>query len=145
MANQKYYILTVVGGAEDMVVRGKFGDPADNDKIAAEVNATLTALIEAREIVGGPYPLKFDGATSIQVASVITHRATHLFAAIAFRDPKMFVEDPEGLEFIVAPKTQFERKLKVRGKLVNGKVVPDPVYVVTVSHSPAYKVGDVIA
>lgn len=140
----KYYQITVV--APDLI-RGKFGpEEAENDAIAAELDATLAEMVESGELGGGPYVLKFNGPASIQVASVLTHRLGHLYAAFALRDPKMFVEDPNGLDFVVAPGTKWERKLRVRGQEVNGRVIPDPVFVVTVAHGGrGYEVGDVIS
>lgn len=144
---QNFYLLQLNGD----VLRGKFGAPAENDKIVAEIDATLQGMVESGQIGMTPNAIKFDGAASIQVVSVITNRLGHIVGALAFRDPKMFVEDPNGTDFVIAPGTPYEKTVKCRGKMAkNPKTgaetfVPDPVFVVTVSHSPNYKVGDVLS
>lgn len=143
MVEQKFYFISLSG---DML-RGKFGEQADNDVIVAELDATLHAMVEAKEITHTPNAIKVDGPASLQVVSVITHRIGHLVGALAFRDPKLFVEDPiNGHDFVVAPGTQYERTVKCVGKFVKKGdkevFVPDNVYVVTVTHSQYYKVGD---
>lgn len=137
-----YYSMTLV--APDLIV-GKFGpEQADNDKIAADVQATLSAWKEDGTLSGGPYPIKFDGPASIQVSSVFTHELGHIYGAVAMRDPKMFV--PGDLEYVVSPGTKWELQLKVAGTVGDdGTVLPDKCFVVTVVHGNAdLKVGDVI-
>jgi CRISPR-associated protein Csx3 len=143
-----FYMVSLSGDT----LRGKFGESADNDKIVAELDGKLMEMIESGEIQPTPNAVKFDGPASLQVVSVLTHRLGHIVGALAFRDPKMFVEDPvNGTDFIVAPGTPYEKTVKCRGKMVkNPKTgveafVPDPVFVVTVSHSPNYTVGQVLA
>lgn len=145
MLEQKYYILNLQGD----LLKGRFGETAENDRIVAELDATLMAMLQNGEISATPNAIKFDGPASLQVVSLITHRLGHIVGALAFRDPKMFKLDSEnGHDFVVSPGTKYEQTVKCLGKFLKDpkggpdRFVPDPVFVVTVSHSPHYNVGD---
>jgi len=143
-----FYMVSLSGDT----LRGKFGESADNDKIVAELDSTVQAMIESGEIHPTPNAIKFDGPASLQVVSVLTHRLGHIVGALAFRDPKMFViDEANGTDFVVAPGTPYETTVRCRGRMQKNlktgaeTFVPDPVFVVTVSHSSNYKIGDVLS
>jgi CRISPR-associated protein Csx3 len=102
------YLITIETTDRGLLLRGKFGDPAQNDQIVQDADAAMTALLEADMLPGGTL-LCINGPMSIPVAFVIAHRVAHLYGAIAVYDPKL-----------------------------GGK------YVVSISHDPAYPVGQLL-
>jgi CRISPR-associated protein Csx3 len=125
------YILSFVNG----LLTGKFGTPAQNDAIAAELDQTLQQMKDDYVLAGGTI-IKFNGPASLPVTAVLTHHLAHLYGAIAFRDPKVFVAGDE--EYTIPGTTEvIKTKLDADGK-------PVPAYIVAISHND-YKVGQIIA
>jgi CRISPR-associated protein Csx3 len=82
------YIITVEATGDGPLLRGKFGEPAQNDALVRDADAGMAALIAAGELPGGPL-LRVNGPMSMPVAFVIAHRVGHLYGAIAIYDPKL--------------------------------------------------------
>ena len=133
----KKYITTLV--TEDRI-RGKFGEPSSNSEMVAELEETFEYLVQEGNL-GGPFCLKFDGPASNHVTSVLTHKLAHLYSALAIRDTKEFIEDPESDEIVIAKGTKYEKKVRAKGKLIDGKFVPAPVFVITAKHGKEYFIG----
>lgn len=85
-----------------------FGEEqTDNRSLVQDVESQIMGMLKKGTITGGNI-LCIDGAATLPIISVLTHRTCHLYGAIAVFDPKLMG------------------------------------YVVTVSHTGAYKVGDLI-
>ncbi len=82
------YRMTIEPTTDGLLLRGKFGDPAQNDAIVRDADAQLAALIAAGELPGGKL-LRINGPMSMPVAFAIAHRVGHLYGAIAVYDPKL--------------------------------------------------------
>lgn len=129
----KLYVVTPV--AADLL-KGKFGEQAQNDAIVAELDATLVAMKEEGILSGGPFAIKFDGPASLPVAACLTHHLAHLYDAVAVRDPKVAVPGDQSYEM-----PDGRVIMTVLGS--DGK--PVPAYIVAVAHGDRYKVGQIIA
>lgn len=128
----KYYTVKVV--SPDLL-KGSFGEPAQNDLICAELEETLKQMKEEGILAGGPFAVKFDGPASLPVAGVLTHHLAHLYDVVALRDPKVTV--PGDQEYALPDGRVIKTILDAADK-------PIPAFVVAVSHSSRHKVGDII-
>lgn len=66
-----------------------FGEPAQNDQIVKDAAARLEEMIAAGVLCGGREVIKVNGAASLPVAALIGEKLSALYAAVAFRDPKL--------------------------------------------------------
>ena len=73
---------------EGDVLKVGFGDAAANDQIVRDASARLDEMTKSGKLSGGPL-LKINGAASLPVAFVITHKVAHLYGAIGVFDPKL--------------------------------------------------------
>lgn len=128
----KYYIVKVV--TPDLL-KGSFGEPAQNDVICVELDKTMRSMKAEGILAGGPFAVKFDGPASLPVAGVLTHHLAHLYDAVGLRDPKVTV--PGDQEYTLPDGRVIHTVLDLSGK-------PIPAFVVAVSHSDRHKVGDII-
>ena len=70
------------------LLRINWGDPATNDTIVRDADATLRQLKESGELKGGSL-IRVNGPASLPVAMVISHHLTHLYETVAVFDPKL--------------------------------------------------------
>lgn len=91
----------------------------DNDRLVQDAADRLDELIESKVLSGGSF-LAVTGSCSIPVGYVIATKLGHLYGAIAVALPP----------------------LVVAGKLENEP--NNPRYVVAISHSPSYHIGDIV-
>jgi CRISPR-associated protein Csx3 len=82
------YLITIEPLDDGLLLRGRFGDPAQNDAIVRDADAQMEALIATGSLPGGKL-LRINGPMSIPVAFVVAHRVGHLYGAIAVYDPKL--------------------------------------------------------
>jgi CRISPR-associated protein Csx3 len=73
--------------ADAIRLRLSFGEPASNDVIVREVEATMGTL-KSGGLKGGKIVL-LDGAASLPVIATIVHHVSHLFETVAIYDPKL--------------------------------------------------------
>lgn len=82
------YMLEVSRSANGDVLRVRFGDPAGNDEIVRHVAARLDEMKAGGEFAGGKL-LRIDGPASLPVCMAVSHELAHLYAALAWYDPKL--------------------------------------------------------
>ncbi|KYC40395.1 CRISPR-associated protein Csx3 [Scytonema hofmannii PCC 7110] len=95
--------------------------PAQGDRIVKDTLELLNQMIDSGEIAGG-HRLLIDGAQSVAVGYVISHKLAHLYEVVAVLDPKL------------------GNKISTSTGSMRYKN-----YIVTVAHGISHKVGDVIA
>ena len=82
------------------VLRVKFGEPAQNDRIVPDAAARLDEMSNSGELSGGGL-IKLNGPASLPVACVLAHKVSHLYGAVGVFDPKLgkyviaITHDPE--------------------------------------------------
>jgi CRISPR-associated protein Csx3 len=76
-----------IAEADAVLLRLSFGEPATNDAIVREVEATMRVL-KGGGLSGGKIIL-LNGAASLAVIAVITHHLANLYATVAVYDPKL--------------------------------------------------------
>jgi len=86
-------------------------EPASNSELVSFVEATLKGEEFSPSNGFCGEIIKINGAASLPLACVITHKVAHLFSAVAIFDPK---------------------------------IIAGGGYVVSVSHNPSFKLGDII-
>jgi CRISPR-associated protein Csx3 len=70
-----------------ILLRLSFGEPATNDAIVREVEATMRVLKDGG-LSGGKIVL-LNGAASLAVIAVITHHLANLYGTVGVYDPKL--------------------------------------------------------
>ena len=84
MSDQKFFKISLEGE----ILKVGFGDPAQNDQIVKEAEASLKDMIENGTLSGGSV-LKINGPASLPVAVAIAHAVAHRYETVAVFDPKL--------------------------------------------------------
>lgn len=80
--------LASVAGESVVFLRVGFGSPAQNDQLVCDASARLDELEKNGQLEGGSLVL-VNGPASLPVATVLSHRLAHRYAAVGVFDPKM--------------------------------------------------------
>ena len=82
------YMLELLKSKNGDLLKVRFGEPAQNDRIVRHVAARIDEMSEDGELAGGKL-MRINGPASLPVCMAISHKLAHLYGALAWYDPKM--------------------------------------------------------